>query len=466
MWQSTNDKFKTVNFNYINFINEKRNDPKFSGVIADYENNIGPIKDRIEDEPWFIRYGIKYLDLYRDFKVPDGLRSEFDWKLLFVLTCSSLSQDVKFITPNKVILNDLEDLDIQIKVESETQTAIKLISELNYSQIEKLYDIYIHEQMSLAILDYSEKEIAPELNGYRERRYQTFKLKGIQKKSIETFITERKGLIYHYTSFDTIYQIISGKCIWASDIRYLNDKKELNIGLDIFQQVVQNLENAEDYSSFKTHLLNLADKIQQLASNSIFNASFSGQGDLLSQWRAYGDNGKGVCIGINKDKFIEMLDKEVDSDLYYGLDLDYSMSNCYEEMHDLIALYIVQSSIPTNTERSHDQIKKEFEWFEHIINQIWIIILSAKDNSFFEEKEWRMLYIQNKLKQRKKIEFFPKNERLVPFVRIDLKNIPIEVIRLGPCLPNLDVNKASIEDFLKEHGIHAEVEISKIPYRI
>ena len=95
-----------------------------------------------------------------------------------------------------------------------------------------------------------------------------------------------------------------------------------------------------------------------------------------------------------------------------------------------------------------------------------MIILSAKDNSFFEEKEWRMLYIQNKHKQSKKIEFFPKNERLVPYIRIDLKNIPIEIIRLGPCLPNIEVNKASVEDFLQEHGISAEVDISKIPYRI
>jgi len=455
-----------MKFDYKLFIEKNRGKEFMQDVIIEYEETFGGFPDKLEEEEWFIGNCLKYIDLYREYRVPDEVRDDFDWQLLFLLTCSSLAQDVKFIVPNKVILDDRNDLDLQITVSGNKITVVKLVSELFGSQIEKLYEIYISEQLHLEILSKKEPAESKALIQHRNKRYETFKLKGIQRKKIETFKTERDGLIYHYTSFDTIYQIISNKCIWASNIKYLNDKNEFKIGLNVFDQVRQNLENSEDYLTFKSDLEYLVKEIRKRSTESIFNTSFSHQGDLLSQWRAYGDNGKGVCIGINKDKFCEMLEKEVDTDLYYGFNLNYSMKDSYEFIEDSVISFLVNSNSKKESENSYQASKRHYDRLEKIIDFIWMRVLEVKDNSFFEEKEWRLLYIQDKLRQMKKIEFFPKNERLVPYIRIDLKNIPIELIRLGPCVPNNLVSKTSIEDFLKDNGLNANVEISKIPYRI
>ncbi len=455
-----------MKFNYKKYIEEKRNDDYFKETIDTYEKYVGKIKDKIEEERWFKSYCLKFIDLYRDFKVPEETRDLFDWKFLFVLTCSSFSQNVKFIVPNKIILNDANDLDLQITVTSEGKTIVKLISELYSFQISKLYDIYIKEQMELETLVASDQNEA--FGIYRERlnRFKYFADNGIEKKNINTFLTERSGLIYHYTSFDTIYKIISNKCIWASDIRCLNDRNELKIGVEIFNQVISYLENTEDYVLYEADVKVLLSQIVQKSSNSIFNASFSYDGDLLSQWRAYGDNGQGICIGINKEKFISMLEEEADTDSYYGLDLNYSISDCFNELLDQITEFIRNCYAKQISTFNYRETKDYYDEREKLIDLIWTTILTIKDNAFFEEKEWRVLYIQDKLKQMKPIEYFSKGNMMVPYIRIDLKNIPIELIRLGPCVINQEVNKIAIQDFLLSNGINASVETSKIPYRI
>ena len=90
-------------------------------------------------------------------------------------------------------------------------------------------------------------------------------------------------LLYHYCSVETFFQIIKNQTLRLTNIQYMNDSEELHYGMDL-------LGEAED--KYK-----LIDKRSRDYVN-IYAMCFSEMGDLLSQWRGYGDNAEGLSISL------------------------------------------------------------------------------------------------------------------------------------------------------------------------
>ncbi|WP_346867458.1 DUF2971 domain-containing protein [Clostridium sp. UBA1353] len=104
--------------------------------------------------------------------------------------------------------------------------------------------------------------------------------------------------------------IISNKSLRLCDLSKTNDYMER-------KWILNNLEDSlikafekneifinlkEDYCYDKgihNRLAFILDMLKHYVESSIYITCFSRNGDLLSQWRAYGDNGKGVSIGFN-----------------------------------------------------------------------------------------------------------------------------------------------------------------------
>src|SRR5687767_5815357 len=51
--------------------------------------------------------------------------------------------------------------------------------------------------------------------------------------------------LFHYTRAETFEKIISNREIWATDYRYLNDRKEIIIGEDRAQTTLNEMAEAE-----------------------------------------------------------------------------------------------------------------------------------------------------------------------------------------------------------------------------
>lgn len=96
---------------------------------------------------------------------------------------------------------------------------------------------------------------------------------------------------HHYTSIDTFISILESTNIWATNLKNMNDPNEGALGLDKLRNLLR-----QHYDSY------LGNSTPDL---DCFSVSFSLEDDVLSQWRAYANDGTGVSIGF----VIDMLDR-------------------------------------------------------------------------------------------------------------------------------------------------------------
>ncbi|PSV21897.1 hypothetical protein C0W44_06750 [Photobacterium leiognathi subsp. mandapamensis] len=101
-------------------------------------------------------------------------------------------------------------------------------------------------------------------------------------------------MIYHYTSVDTLLKILESQSLWASDLSKMNDPQEFTAGLEILRDLFS--ETFPDSIDWFNHNQIVGSNNQQL----LLGCSFSNMSDDLSQWRAYGDDGCGVVIGVDE----------------------------------------------------------------------------------------------------------------------------------------------------------------------
>jgi hypothetical protein len=110
--------------------------------------------------------------------------------------------------------------------------------------------------------------------------------------------------MYHYCSGATFQSIIENRTIRYSDINLLNDAEEGRWGYDIFLQAAKRILDRANIPEIlpiiPVEFIDLIDSTWHNTSFSLtsFLACFSLEGDSLSQWRAYADDGRGFSIGF------------------------------------------------------------------------------------------------------------------------------------------------------------------------
>ena len=103
--------------------------------------------------------------------------------------------------------------------------------------------------------------------------------------------------LFHYTTADGLQGIIEKDVIWATNYRYVNDLTEFLYANEILKaELLARLPSASPLvHAVLDAILNTRDLLVGAAD--IFIACFCEEGDLLSQWRAYGGRGGGYAIG-------------------------------------------------------------------------------------------------------------------------------------------------------------------------
>ncbi|BCG65497.1 MAG: hypothetical protein methR_P3336 [Methyloprofundus sp.] len=95
---------------------------------------------------------------------------------------------------------------------------------------------------------------------------------------------------YHYTNIVGLMGIINSKSLWFTDHAFLNDKHEIKKGLTSLLSHFSAAEQKSFMLGFDFHNWHTRYCI----------VSLSKSYEILSQWRAYADDGKGVAIGFSK----------------------------------------------------------------------------------------------------------------------------------------------------------------------
>jgi hypothetical protein len=269
--------------------------------------------------------------------------------------------------------------------------------------------------------------------------------------------------IYHYTDLDGFKGMIDTSCIWLSDYSYLNDASELLHGGKLISEAALKMLDLPKYKSMQELIQIWIESIKKV-NYRVCIASFSSDGDSLSQWRSYGSN---IAVGFNTNSPIgypsETHFKPVEYDVY--------------KQEKLINLFLCHMCQAYTVDNSSGRLEKAKDIYESISRLIALMVF-FKDSGFKDEMEYRIAYIEDKelfenigVKISSK-EFRVSQGKLIPYVKsTDLPTpmkekckINISSIVLGPGADI--VLERGIREFLDYNG-YEDVLIKKscIPYR-
>ncbi len=177
-------------FDFGAFIQDLRENPEKKEIVEKYEKFFGPISGWIKDQIWFTEYLTNFKTT--KFLVPDELEKDFDRALLQQLVLGSLSSDYELKWEKD------QDPELFIAVKSWEQSVVEKVSELRSFQVQRLYEIYIEEQLNLHILkqeDENEKNAIEQERTMRQKRRQAIlDTMGIAKEQDEAKIEQSKNL--------------------------------------------------------------------------------------------------------------------------------------------------------------------------------------------------------------------------------------------------------------------------------
>lgn len=281
-------------------------------------------------------------------------------------------------------------------------------------------------------------------------------------------------LLYHYTNTDGLLGILNSNTLWCSNSTFLNDASELAYALDVVSFQIDRKKKEYNNPIFTKILENLFSFYNGMFESYI--VCFSEEGDLLSQWRAYGEGGNGYAIGFDATqvqylKPFSAFGNAIIRKVEYNLERQMGLVG-----YILDGIYSLFERMSSSLRLKEDVLTEKF-----VLCLSWLfadLVLFFKHPSFAEEKEWRIIHLLSPHVENhnyfNNLEFRSTCGRIVPFVELNLfpplsqypAQLPIVKLVHGPTL-NPDLTKKSIELLKIKHGFNnVLVEGSTVPIRI
>jgi Protein of unknown function (DUF2971) len=229
-------------------------------------------------------------------------------------------------------------------------------------------------------------------------------------------------IVYYYCSVDAFIKIVTNKSLRLTNLFFLNDSQEFvwlrNKAHCFVKTQAQKHPDEFGYQYLETLL-------EQEWQREIYCACFSEQPDLLSQWRAYGEDGKGFAIGFST-RHLQVLCKSFQGAFANVIYDDEQQNVLVEEAFDL----------PPNLCDGEDPTIEEGSGT--ILRRISEAASRCKSKTFSEEIEWRLVC---ELHSASGTQFMERRGVITPYIEIPLVegdsyrkrgNEPIKEIYFGP----------------------------------
>jgi hypothetical protein len=307
---------------------------------------------------------------------------------------------------------------------------------------------------------------------------------------IDRSSTDTDLCLYHYTDAYGMKGIVENKEIWCSEMKYLNDAQEVEYGLSLIRNKVEELQ--KDYSTDESVSKGLLGSLSTYlnafpgATYRGFVACFCESGDLLSQWRGYAEEGGGYSLGFtfNNQSRVILEDGEpyrphLRKVLY---DRDQQEKLVYEYLERICQ--IMSTEAEKYSLRDTQLIAESTAL--HVMNTLMDWIVSFKHHGFEEENEWRLVRMLRSTDEAKSQAHFRVTDGItVPYVKTpittplpntegELENyFALSEIKYGPTLPS-DRAEPSISSLLEttsNQGTrqiavnNVKIESADVPFR-
>lgn len=264
-------------------------------------------------------------------------------------------------------------------------------------------------------------------------------------------------LLYHYCSAPTAFAILQSRVFRLSALSAANDTLEGRVLGQVFSQLLA-------ATGLPKGVVDVASVLVEGYPESTEGFAFclSTDGDLLSQWRAYGRDGTGVAIGFASDilakdygrvnfgaQFFELTKVEYGEEglrealaplaeevketfedygefvrLCDGVTKECALSTFADRQAELKAVFQAQSA---NSSELLSRLMK-------VLAPLHFRIYGTKPQSFREEKEWRLLRFRHRVAL-VDVEYFADDFSVRPFISCliaDPAKEAIQEVILGP----------------------------------
>ncbi|CAO3434215.1 DUF2971 domain-containing protein [Azospirillum endophyticum] len=274
--------------------------------------------------------------------------------------------------------------------------------------------------------------------------------------------------IYHYTNSVGLLGIVSSHRFWATHTDFLNDPSEGAHGIHIAADMINQRINLSDDEKlfFEIVLKNLFVRKE----TDLFVVSFCHDGDILSQWRGYGNFGAGYAIGLQK--------KEMAPHIQFAwlIKVIYDDARLKAVIDDVLKVFTEHLAL--NKERH--RFAETADWCSEAIK---FISQGFKHPGYMEENETRLVLRRKNTKDGRdkdrdwyntNIEYRARGGDIIPYIATPLNfpdapnfvdRLPIREIVLGPGVP-FSRNERSIRAFLEDNGYNdVVIRESRTPFQ-
>ena len=305
----------------------------------------------------------------------------------------------------------------------------------------------------------------------------------------------RPAILYHYTAADGLLGMLQSHQIWATNVRFMNDRSELDYGIRLVRRVLEEDEfvaklpqlDCLGFANMKATIQLMLEDAEKKTTH--FAISFCEKENLLSQWRGYGQSGSGFALGFQTDRLSEFVaEQRPDSNLRPEESVPVILRRVIYEQHtqeNFVRSWIRaivkslrfdrRAKTPTQTERPYTQLDMA------VIRLLYECLVCFKHPGFHEEEEWRLIQ-QGRVGDQDvtKVDFRTRSGRIVSYTPLtfrptanghppkgrDPNALPIVAITYGPTLDPGGSERA-LRAFLTSRGYdtdHILIRPSGIPF--
>jgi hypothetical protein len=280
--------------------------------------------------------------------------------------------------------------------------------------------------------------------------------------------------LYHYTTGVGLRGILQSGVIWLTDIFALNDPSELRHSVN-HAEALLHLEARTGHPAATVFAKRFAEIMMDAPSAvaHFFVASFSENGDDLGQWRAYGDDGRGIALGFDRElleqAFVMPHGHIIESNSTFPMTYDDAL--CKRICTGLIKEAIPLIAMPHGRHLQNDTIN---EFMKNLSMQLGLAVLQTalyfKHEAYNDEREYRFMQIRAIKARLDDLKFRvgkASKIRYAEFPWARLGPTALQKVVIGPTA-DLTAATALIGDLLSGAGVNpGNVEIigSQIPYR-
>jgi hypothetical protein len=264
-------------------------------------------------------------------------------------------------------------------------------------------------------------------------------------------------VLWHYTDAAGLKGIVETETFWATDATFSNDTAEISHGFDVWDAALDGYV----YSGKKVTTGVRVEAMRKATHEFLkpfvvtdlrpFLVCFCGDGDVLSQWRAYGgsDTAGGYALGFAPP----------DSDVRLRLS---------RVVYDVEAQQRACAALVDALIRASDRNTRDITAQRNLIGAtLWSALDAAtmlKNPAFAEEQEWRLVHLHGRGGDALAVRHRLSRGLLVPYVEIEMPRLV--AVNCGPS-PGPSRKQAGVRSLLDAHGYHdVTVQGSLAPLRV